>query len=95
MEPYCVKAIVSGQVQGVSYRAAVQERALTKNVTGYAQNLPDGRVEALLCGDREAVNALTEWLWQGPPAARVAHVELQGVELKSVEWRDRDSFVIR
>ncbi|GAA5178407.1 acylphosphatase [Modicisalibacter zincidurans] len=86
----CVKALVNGQVQGVSYRAAVQERALTSNVTGYAQNLLDGRVEVLLCGDREAVNALTEWLWQGPPAARVTHVELQGVE-----WRDRASFVIR
>ena len=86
----CVKALVNGQVQGVSYRAAVQERALTSNVTGYAQNLPDGRVEVLLCGDREAVNALTEWLWQGPPAARVTHVELQGVE-----WRDRTSFVTR
>lgn len=90
MDPCCVKAFVSGQVQGVSYRAAVQERALTSHVTGYARNLPDGRVEVLLCGDRETVNALTEWLWQGPPAARVTHVELQGVE-----WRDRDSFVTR
>lgn len=90
MDSRCVKAFISGRVQGVSYRAAVQERALTTNVTGYAQNLPDGRVEVLLCGDRAAVNALTEWLWQGPPAARVAHVELQ-----SIEWRDRASFVIR
>ncbi|MDW5375559.1 acylphosphatase [Halomonas sp. HP20-15] len=86
----CVKAYVSGQVQGVSYRAAVQERALTTKVTGYARNLPDGRVEVLLCGDRDAVNALTQWLWQGPPAARVAHVELQ-----RVEWRDRTGFVTR
>ncbi|WP_136067837.1 acylphosphatase [Modicisalibacter radicis] len=90
MDRCCVKAFVDGRVQGVSYRAAVQERALTHRVTGYARNLPDGRVEVLLCGDREAVNALTEWLWQGPPAARVTHVELH-----AVEWCDRDSFVTR
>lgn len=90
MDSCCVKAFVSGQVQGVGYRAAVQARALTKHVTGYAQNLPDGRVEVLLCGDRAAVNALTQWLWQGPPAARVAHVELH-----SVEWQGRTDFVTR
>lgn len=88
MSKCCVKAIVSGRVQGVWYRRATQNQALRAGVTGHAENLPDGRVEVLLCGEGEAVNAVVEWLWQGPPQAHVTHVELEGVE-----WRDRDAFV--
>ena len=88
MSKCCVKAVVSGRVQGVWYRRATQEQALKAGVTGYARNLADGRVEVLLCGEGEAINAVVEWLWQGPADARVTHVELEGVE-----WRDRDAFV--
>lgn len=80
METCCVKALVSGKVQGVWYRRSTQEQALRHGVTGYARNLPDGRVEVLLCGRREAVSAVSEWLRQGPPRARVTHVELEVIE---------------
>ncbi len=88
MSKCCVRAIVSGRVQGVWYRRATQDQAVQAGVTGHAKNLPDGSVEVLLCGEGEAVNAVVEWLWQGPPEARVAHVELEGAE-----WRDHDAFV--
>lgn len=88
MSKRCVKGVVSGKVQGVWFRRAAQEQALTAGVTGHARNLPDGRVEVLLCGEDEAVNSVTQWLWQGPPDARVTHVELE-----SVEWRDHDAFL--
>ncbi|APX93108.1 acylphosphatase [Halomonas sp. 1513] len=87
MSKCCVKAMVAGKVQGVWYRRSTQEQALQHRVTGHAKNLPDGRVEVLLCGESGAVNAVVEWLWKGPPGARVTHVELEGVE-----YRDRDSF---
>ncbi|MDR5858661.1 acylphosphatase [Halomonas eurihalina] len=80
MERHCVKALVTGKVQGVWYRRATQEKALQAGVTGHARNLPDGRVEVLMCGRAEAVRELGEWLWTGPPDARVTHVELEGVE---------------
>lgn len=89
MEKCCVKALVTGKVQGVWYRRSTQEQALRHGLTGYARNLPDGRVEVLLCGDGAAVNAVIEWLWRGPDQARVTHVELEGVA-----WRDRDAFLI-
>lgn len=88
MSKCCIKALVTGKVQGVSYRRATQEQALMAGVTGHARNLPDGRVEVVMCGEGEAVNTVVEWLWSGPPGARVTHVELNGVE-----WQDRDSFV--
>ncbi|MDI5932986.1 acylphosphatase [Halomonas sp. M4R5S39] len=80
MDKCCVKALVVGKVQGVWYRRAAQEQALRHGVTGHARNLPDGRVEVLMCGDREAIKALSEWLWKGPPNARVTHVELEVIE---------------
>jgi acylphosphatase len=72
-----IRCFVSGHVQGVWYRAATRKQALTLGVTGYARNLPDGRVEVLACGEEKAVIALREWLWQGPPHARVSDVRWQ------------------
>jgi len=43
-------------------------------VTGYVRNLPDRRVEVMACGEERAVNALRNWLWQGPQLARVSEV---------------------
>ena len=70
---------VSGRVQGVFYRASARERARELGVTGYARNLPDGRVEVLVCGKPDAVEALCRWLWQGPPSSRVTAVEVSAV----------------
>ncbi|MGB9429341.1 MAG: acylphosphatase [Gammaproteobacteria bacterium] len=76
----CKHCLVSGRVQGVVFRASAARRALEFNVTGYAKNLPDGRVEVLACGDVVAVDAFCDWLWQGPPAARVSEVVIREVE---------------
>ncbi len=68
---------MSGKVQGVFYRASTAERARTLGLTGYAKNLPDGRVEVLACGEDAAVEELIGWLWEGPPAAKVSGVEVE------------------
>jgi acylphosphatase len=70
---------VAGRVQGVFYRASAARRAVELGVTGYARNLPDGRVEVLACGEAEAVQALCDWLWQGSPASHVTSVEVEPV----------------
>lgn len=70
----CRRFQVSGRVQGVAYRACTRMRATELGVSGYARNLPDGRVEVLACGATEAVASLEQWLWQGPPAAHVEQV---------------------
>ncbi len=73
----CIRCLVSGKVQGVSFRASTRREALTLEVRGYACNLPDGRVEVLACGPRPALDALCEWLWTGPLSARVTAVECE------------------
>jgi acylphosphatase len=73
------KFIVSGKVQGVFFRASTREQALALGVSGYANNLPDGRVEVFAQGTDSALDALEHWLHQGPPAARVDQVERETV----------------
>lgn len=70
-----VRFVVEGRVQGVFFRASMQAQAARLGVRGYARNLPDGRVEALVAGSRDAVESLAGWLAVGPPAARVDRVE--------------------
>lgn len=67
--------LVSGRVQGVFFRASTREQAQRLGLSGYAINLPDGRVEVLAAGDGQALEALAAWLDQGPPMARVEAVE--------------------
>ena len=66
--------LVGGRVQGVFFRASTREQALALGLTGHAKNLDDGRVEVLAAGDGAAIDALEDWLQQGPPAARVEQV---------------------
>jgi acylphosphatase len=75
---------VSGRVQGVFFRASTREHARALGVTGYARNLPDGRVEVLACGKPDAVEVLCRWLWQGPPSSRVTAVEVSAVPLNEL-----------
>ena len=69
------RCIVSGRVQGVFFRASTRSQARAYGVFGYARNLPDGRVGVHAEGEASAVDALCEWLWDGPPAAEVTSVE--------------------
>jgi acylphosphatase len=47
-----------GKVQGVGFRYSVRQIAEGYAVAGAATNLPDGRVEVLLQGDRDEVEAM-------------------------------------
>ena len=79
------RCFVAGRVQGVFFRASARTRAETLGVTGFARNLPDGRVEVLACGQRAAVDALCAWLWQGPPSAHVSAVDIEELTVESVQ----------
>lgn len=77
----CCKCVVTGRVQGVFFRASTKHQAHRLNITGYAKNLDDGRVEVLACGTDAAIDELQRWLWQGPPSAHVTDVFCSDVEL--------------
>ena len=80
----CYRCWVSGRVQGVYYRGTTQLKAEALDVTGYARNLPDGRVEVMACGNKNQVEQLKSWLWEGPRLAQVEQVQCQQLEIDSI-----------
>lgn len=71
---------ISGHVQGVFFRQSTQQQARRLGVSGWVRNLPDGRVEAKVWGDLEAVNALVRWCHTGPANAFVTDVTIAETE---------------
>jgi acylphosphatase len=79
MAEACIKAIVSGKVQGVFFRDSTRQQAENLRLTGWVKNLPTGEVELIACGEQKNIDQLVKWLWQGPPAASVDDVKMQAV----------------
>lgn len=68
--------VISGRVQGVGFRFFTEAAARREGLHGWVQNAPDGRVEIAVEGDAEAVERFERTIRHGPPAARVADVEV-------------------
>ena len=71
---------ISGRVQGVFYRDHTRRWASSMGLSGWVRNLPDGRVEALVEGEKENILELEGRLREGPPLSRVDSVQ--------TEWED-------
>jgi acylphosphatase len=71
--------LISGQVQGVGYRAFTETQALVEGLHGWVRNLADGRVEAVLEGDADAVDRAEAKLRRGPAGARIEQFTVEAV----------------
>ncbi len=86
-----VHIFISGRVQGVLFRAETRRKARKLGLYGFVQNLSDGRVEAVLEGEKEKVEKLIELAKRGPFFAKV-----ESIEIKEEEYQGEfDSFEIR
>jgi acylphosphatase len=72
--------LITGRVQGVAYRMSAQDEGIRLGLVGNVRNRRDGSVEALVEGARGAVEEFIRWCRKGPPAARVAGVEVEWLE---------------
>lgn len=70
-------AIVSGRVQGVSFRHYTQIKATKLGLTGWVRNLYDGTVEVTAEGVKSQLVELLTFLRQGPRPARVTDVKME------------------
>ena len=68
--------LIRGRVQGVGFRAWVEDTAIDLGVRGWVRNRRDGTVEAVLAGDPELVLTMIEASRRGPPAARVDRLDV-------------------
>jgi acylphosphatase len=84
------RVVVQGHVQGVFFRETTRRRAQAAGVSGWARNLPDGTVETVFEGEREAVERLVEFAREGPRGARV-----DWVDVVSEEPEGLDGFAVR
>lgn len=70
-----VHVLVEGRVQGVGYRQGCRQTARSLDLVGWVRNLPDGRVELFAQGSDDRVDRFLDWVWAGPPSARVLGVQ--------------------
>jgi acylphosphatase len=87
----CQHVWISGKVQGVWFRESLREQAEANGVRGWTRNLPDGRVEAVLEGEENAVERVLAWCHRGPSAAVVAGVEAR----KEISEGSMVGFIVR
>ncbi len=76
-------ATVTGKVQGVSYRAFIEQAATELSLLGYVTNRDDGSVLVVAQGLPETLKTFVEYLHEGSLLAVVAGV--------AVEWRTAET----
>lgn len=78
-------ALVAGEVQGVNFRNFVRRLAQDAGLSGYAENLGDGRVEVVAEGPKGDLEALLHQLYRGPTHAQVAAIDVTWGEASGLE----------
>tara|TARA_B100000745_G_scaffold298199_1_gene246421 strand:- start:5425 stop:5700 length:276 start_codon:yes stop_codon:yes gene_type:complete len=73
-----INCVISGRVQGVSFRAYAQDSADELGLCGWVKNHDDASVLVCAQGDRDLLKEYVEYLHEGSLRAEVAAV--------SVEW---------
>lgn len=69
------RVAVRGRVQGVGYRAFVEDEAYRRGLHGWVRNRRDGSVEAVFAGPRAVVESMIEACRRGPMSAVVRAVD--------------------
>ncbi|UCG11181.1 MAG: acylphosphatase [Deltaproteobacteria bacterium] len=72
--------LISGRVQGVFFRDYTRRAARARGISGWVMNTRDGRVEAVLEGEKEMVEDMIRWCHQGSPMSYVSDVSVQWEE---------------
>ncbi len=91
IEKVRVHIFISGRVQGVFFRENFRKRAEKLTIAGWVRNLADGRMEAVIEGEKEKVEEMIGWAKTGPFFAKV-----YGLEAIAEEYLGEfDSFDIR
>ena len=71
-----IHVIIEGRVQGVFFRAYTRDEAVRLGLCGWVRNRPDGSVEALVEGEKYAVENMIQWFHQGSPHSNVTRVHV-------------------
>lgn len=78
-----VHLLISGQVQGVFFRANTRRAANELGLKGWVRNVPDGMVEVVAEGRKHSLDRLIEYCRKGPEGSRVENIEIKWGEFKN------------
>ena len=81
--PVIRRVVVRGRVQGVGFRAFVEDEARQRRIAGWVRNRRDGSVEAVFAGSLDEVERIAAAVRHGPPARG-------SMRSRSVEAGDED-----
>ena len=71
-----VHLAIHGRVQGVFFRDSMRSEAHRLGICGWVRNTAQGTVEAMIQGDKVAVDKIVQWAHRGPAQAQVSKVEV-------------------
>ena len=88
------QVVFRGRVQGVGFRAFVEDEAARTGVEGFVRNRRDGTVEALFAGETAAVEDTIAACRKGSYAARIDGIEVRDGRADELALRGQDKFVV-
>lgn len=68
--------VIHGRVQGVFFRDSMRREAQRLALTGWVRNTTEGTVEAMVQGEKNAVDNIVQWAHHGPERAQVIKIEV-------------------
>jgi acylphosphatase len=86
--------VFRGLVQGVGFRAFVEDEAARTGIAGFVRNRRDGTVEAVFAGEAKDVDDTIAACRKGSDASRVDGIEVRDGSAEELALRGRDKFAV-
>lgn len=83
---------IRGRVQGVGFRAFVEDEAHARHLQGWVRNRRDGSVEAVFAGSPGIVADMVTACRMGPPSARVDAIDERDATAEELALRRNSGF---
>lgn len=73
----CKVILITGKVQGVGFRAFLEDMALQLGLKGYVRNVDNDKVESVVCGEPELIALYISACKMGPRRAIIENVDIK------------------